>query len=64
MRGAFAAAWLTAVAMLLGARPVDEAESALVCPPSSTLVIEEAVLAELARTCPVDDGPSTAREIA
>lgn len=62
MRGAFLGAWLTGVATLLGARPVDDPENALLWPPVTTLVIEETVLAELARTCPVSGGPVTAEE--
>ncbi len=57
MRGAFLGAWLTGVATLMGARPVDDPDNPLLWPPVTTLVIEETVLAELARTCPVEGGP-------
>ncbi|WP_018175198.1 MULTISPECIES: hypothetical protein [unclassified Thioalkalivibrio] len=59
-RGAFLGAWLTGVATLLGARPVDDPDNPLLWPPVTTLVIEETVLAELARTCPVEGGPMAA----
>ncbi len=64
MRGAFLGAWLTGVATLLGARPVDDPESPLVSPPVSSLAIEESVLAQLARTCPVNGGPRANKEMA
>lgn len=60
VRVAFIAAWLTGVATLVGARPVDDPDNPLLCPPVTTLVIEETVLAELARTCPVEGGPMAA----
>ncbi len=62
MRVAFLGAWLTGVATLLGARPVDDPDHPLLWPPVTTLVIEEAVLAELARTCPVESGPIATEE--
>lgn len=59
-RGAFLGAWLAGVASMLGARPVDDPDNPLLCPPVTTLVVEETVLAELARTCPVEGGPMAA----
>lgn len=56
-RGAFLGAWLTGVATLMGARPVDDPDNPLLWPPVTTLVIEETVLAELARTCRVAGSP-------